>query len=278
MGIVGASALLLSASVAFAEEGSVSAMRVETRDTVKQEVAERAQTVREESKKKLEATREEVKVRTEAAREETKKKMEASREEMKTRIETAREESKQRMETKREETKQRLSEIKDKKKQEMAERIAAQFDKINSTWTDRFVEKLDRYESIVLKIQKRADTSASVGKDVTMVTTAVKSAQTAIASARTTVAAQAAKTYTLDTSTLTTSAAITTDSGQGELVKALRASFQTMHSALFKDLFALRDGPMTEVRKTVEAALSALKQVPKVDDDDTVIATSTANQ
>ena len=276
IGVAGATvALLLSASVAFAEETQVGIeQRTDAREEAKakieaqrEEAKKKIEIQREEAKKRMEITREEAKTRMETAREVAKQKMETQREEAKQKMETARENAKAKMETKREEAKQRLSDIRDKKKQELALKLANQFEELNKKWTDHFTQQLGRLGEILLKIQERADTAASNGKDVTAVSTAIKSANTAIDSARTAVVAQASKTYTLDVSSVTTTVATTTTNGQDELMRGLRTQFQNLHKTLFKDLFALRDGAMKDARKAVQDALQTLSKVPNVDDD-----------
>ena len=59
-------------------------------------------------------------------------------------------------------------------------------------------------------------------------------------------------------------------------MQSLRKSFQTLHSSLFKDLFALRDGAMKDARGAVQNALQTLGTIPGVDEDDTT-ATTTPN-
>lgn len=250
--------ILLSASVAFAESNDSATTVTETRNVK----VETAKAKREEAKTNAGVIREETKANVKAKREEMKERMETAREEAKERMEAVREEAKERMETKREEAKQRLSDIRDKKKQQMAERLAEQFDNLNKKWTDNFIQQLDHYGAILLKIQERADIAATNGKDITATNSAIQSANTAIDTARTAVIAQAAKTYTLDASSVTT-----TSSGQDELIKGLRTAFQDLHKTLFNDLFALRDGVMKNARAAVQGALQTLSQIPKVDDD-----------
>lgn len=290
----GVAAMLMSVPIAFAQEDdatSVTGVRpIITRpvasttrsvkvEAVREEAKTRAETAREEAKQKMETQREEAKTRMENAREEAKTRMETAREVAKTKMETQREEAKQKMETKREETKtrmeaqrektkQRVADIRDKAKQEMATKIADQFDNLNKKWTDRFTEQLGRLGEILLKIQERADIASTNGKDITATNTAIQSANTAIDNARTAVVAQAAKTYTLDTSSIATTVATTTTNGQDELMKGLRTQFQNLHKTLFKDLFALRDGEMKRADTAVRSALKTLSQIPKVDDDD----------
>lgn len=206
--------------------------------------------------------------------------MEAARADAKARMEAARTDAKARMTAQREKAAKRLAEVQDKIKQQTAERIAEQFGKTNEKWTNHFLQLLERYDAIMEKIQERASIAASAGNDVTGVTSAIQSATDAIANARTLVVAQAAKTYVLDASTVTTVFATTTPNGQAELIKSLRSSFQTMHKNLFKDLFALRDGAMADARKAMQNAHQALSAIPSVDedeDDDEENATSTSS-
>ncbi|TSC71173.1 MAG: axoneme-associated protein mst101 [Parcubacteria group bacterium Gr01-1014_49] len=308
IGIIGSvAALLLSAGIAFAEESTantdavvpvaasrpaVAPIRVEVKkaaqeraEDLRKEAQKRVETAREEAKTLLETKREEAKAVMETKREEAKKLMETKREEAKALMEKKREEAKTLMETKREEAKslmeakrekaeKRLSDIKDKAKQEVAQRLAKQLEELNSRWTDRFMDTLDRYVSVLQKIQNRADIAADAGKDVVATTAAIQSANTAIETARASVIAQAAKTYVLDTAAITTTTATTTDKGQSELMKNLKTAFQNIHKTLFKDLYALRDGQMTDARKAVQSALQTLGKIPGVNEGSS--ATSTA--
>lgn len=276
--------MLLSAPIAFAEEDSragVTAVRpvlaprpvATTTRPAAGELKERAQVIRDETRAKMEVVREESKVRLDAARADTKSKMEAAREEAKTKIEAKREEMKTKMEAQREKAKQRLSDIRDKKKQEMAAKLADQFDSLNKKWTDHFTEQLGHLGDVLLKMQERADIATTNSKDTTATNAAIQSAKTAIATAQTAVTAQAAKTYVLNVSAVTTTAT-TTDTGQEDLMKGLRTQFQSLHKTLFSDLTALRDGAMKNARKAVQDALQTLSTIPRVDDD-TVASTTT---
>lgn len=270
IGVVGsAAALLLSATVAFAEERSAN-----SEQSVKAEIEVKAVSTAQKE------VREAAKARLETEREDAKQRVETAREEAKTRIEAVREEAKTRVEAKREKAAQRVAEIQDKTKQKLAEKLANQFERLNKTWTDHFMNLLDRYDEIVLKMRSRASAAAGNGRDVTAADAAIQLAETAIGTARTAVVAQAAKTYALDTTTINMTAATTTPSGQGELMKGLRTAFNDLHKTLFKDLFALRDGSMRDARAAVQNALQELGKVPKVDDDndDDATATTTANQ
>lgn len=278
MSIVGASALLLSASVAFAEEGPANtAQRVEA-NTVRAVAATTTRATTQVRQEVQTTAKQAALEKMQTAREEAKKKMQTAREEAKTRVEASREEAKVRMEAQKEKAEARLMDIQDKKKQQLAGKVAVQFEKLNKTWTDHFLKLFERYDEILQKMRDRAGVAAEKGKDVTAANAVIEAAGTAIESARNAVVAQAAKTYTLDTSIITTSTeATTTPAHQEELMKGLRTAFQTLHSALFKDLFALRDGVMKDARGAVQNALQSLGKIPKVDDDNET-ATSTANQ
>lgn len=190
------------------------------------------------------------------------------------RLQTVRAEVRSRVDTEREKVSRRLADIQDKAKQEVAQRLAGQFDRLNETWTDHFMQQLDKYDALVRKIQARADAAQSAGEDVARTTAAIQSATSAIGTARTAVTAQAAKTYALASPTIP-AAATSTANGQQKIMQSLRKSFQTLHTALFKDLFALRDGPMKNARGAVQAALQTLGGTPGTDEKN---ATSTAKK
>lgn len=173
----------------------------------------------------------------------------------------------------RENARERLAHIRDKVKQRLAQRLSAQFDHVNKVWTDHFTKELDRYDAVLQKIQDRANRAALHGKDVAATNAAVQTAKAAIASARAAVQAQAAKSYTLDLSPANTSTATSTDDGQ--VMQEFRAAFQALHTQLFHDLFALRDGPMKDAHKAAQNALQTLKQIAGIDNEH---ATSTASE
>ncbi len=168
------------------------------------------------------------------------------------RMKEVRNEALTRIENQKDKIENRINDIKDKVKQEIAKNLAKQFDNINSTWTDKFMNQLDRYDSVLVKIASSTSSTAST-------TLAIQSAKTAILNARTAVVAQAAKIYALDPSIIPATAT-STPSGQEKIMKSIRASFQNLHKALFKELFALRDGLMKDARNAVQKAIKTLKQ------------------
>lgn len=281
IGIVGSTAaLLIAAPIAFAEGQSTTdqvdpairpekvrpieapKVRAELRET--KELKDRAPEMGRLEKKAGFAnasTTQNIKERAEAAKE---------------RMEAAREEAKKRVEAQREKAEQRVSEIKDRAVQQRAHTISKQFANINKRWTDHFMDLLDRYDAILKKVEDRAAIAASSGKNTASTTPAIQAARTAIDSARTAVIAQAAKVYELNTSTSTaitapvtasTTTATSTNGGQAALIQNLRSAFKTLHEQLFKDLFALRDGPMLNARKAVQTAVQSLVRIPGINDD-----------
>ncbi|MDP1690273.1 MAG: hypothetical protein Q8L52_03690 [bacterium] len=250
VGIIGAVALLFSASVAFAEaKPAVTTQRegvrtAEVRAEVRSEGARAATPTRGES--------EQVRARVASTSQE--------------RIQVIRDEAQVRVKAVKEKATQKLADIQDKQRQQQAQKIATRFDNLNTTWTNNFAQLLDRYGVIVQKMEARSVIAAAAGKDVTAANAAIQAAVTSIATAQAAVVAQAAKTYVPDTSTVSVTTAVTTAKGQEDLMRGLKTSFQNLHSTLFKDLFALRDGPMTSARKAVQNALQALGKVPGVDE------------
>ncbi|MFI5260471.1 MAG: hypothetical protein ACHQU0_01590 [Candidatus Paceibacteria bacterium] len=190
-------------------------------------------------------------------------------------IQALREAAQNRVQAVRTKAEQHLTEIQDKAKQQEALKLAGQFQTINTAWTDKFVKTLNSYDAILQKAQVRASIAATGGKDISTTTAAILAANNAIATARLAVAAQVAKTYTLATSTAALPTATTTPKSQGDLMKALRASFNNLHQALFKDLFALRDGPMTAARKAVQAAVQTLGKIPGIEEGNHATSTAT---
>lgn len=296
-----AASLLLSAGAAFAEEGSVNATpsaktTVEgsapaaIRAEAEKAARERVKAANAAKKAEIEKTAREAKERVKAAKESaadarkaiattTRADIREIKQTAKERVEAVREEAKERVKQEREKTKERLGDIQDKKRQQLAQKITEQFENLNKTWTDEFAKKLDRFNTMLQKMETRAATAAANRKDVTAANAAIQLAKNIVITTQASVAAQAAKTYVPDASSLITGVATTTSQGQEELTKALRASFRVLHSALFRDLFALRDGPMTVARRAVQDALTALSRVPGVDEKATTATTSaTANQ
>lgn len=192
------------------------------------------------------------------------------------RVQAVREEAQARVSAERAKVAERLANIRDTAKQQMAQRLATQFGELNSKWTAHFAQLLDRYDALLTKVQDRANVAAGNGKDITAVTAAITSARTAIADARTAVTAQAGKTYELASSAISASATGAAN-GQSQLMQNLRQSFKDLHQSLFKDLTALRDGPMKNARAAVQVAIRTLGQIPGVDDDRAAPPTQTSD-
>ncbi len=254
VGIIGVvAAFLLSTSVAFAQESG----------------ADRATNVPARAQVEIEKAAREMMEKNERLRV---KAMNASM--AGERVQAVREGAQERAKVEREKAKERMKDIRDEKRQEKMQKFSTQLENLNERWTNKFAEQLDRLSAVVKKMESRAATAAANGKDVTAANAAIQIAKNVIQTAQTGVTAQTAKTYTLDLSTITTTTDASTSKGQGELMKGLKDSFQTLHKTLFKDLFALRDGPMTVARKAVQDAHQTLSKISGVDESTATSATS----
>ncbi len=169
---------------------------------------------------------------------------------------------------------ERISAIKEKVKQQLAQNLVSLFNRLNQVWTQHFSQLLDRYAAILQKIQDRTTAAAYAGKNITATNSAIQAAQATITSARASVATQAAMIYTPDLSATSTpvTAATSTPQDQEQIMQSLKDAFQTLRQKLFSDLFALRDGPMTNTRSAVQNALKTLEQISGINQ---VNATST---
>ena len=177
---------------------------------------------------------------------------------------------------------ERIAQIRDQQKQRLAQNLSGQFDHLNQVWTKHFAEVLDRYITILQKIQDRANFAATEGQNITTTNAAIQAAQAAITTAQNGVAAQAAKSYELTlsaavTGVTATSTATSTPVAQAQLIQEIRTSAQSLRSELFKDLFALHNGPMLNARTAMQNALQTLSQIPGVDAGNatSTVATST---
>ncbi|MDO8493639.1 MAG: hypothetical protein Q7S19_03805 [bacterium] len=237
IGIAGSvTALLLGATSVLAVERSTSTSKIRP--------------IVEERREAVRAIKEEVKVTKQEAREDIKNNTEKAR---------------AKVADVRAKAKERLADIKDKQKQQLATRLAEQIEKANKTWTDHFTDVLNHLNSVLKKVEDRTAKAKAKGADTTSTDTAIASAKTVIVSARAAVSTQAIKTYVADTSTITTTSATSTEKGQGQLMKGLKAAYQTVHKQLFSDLKALRDGLMKDARKAVNDAVATITKIPKAE-------------
>jgi hypothetical protein len=176
---------------------------------------------------------------------EVKPEMQAVRE----KLEGVKKEAQDKMQAIRADFKAKLSQVKDEKKKQTAENLHERLGTLNEKWTMHFGDVLDKYAEVLKRVESRRDKVQAAGKDTAAVNAALQAAQAAITRARTTVEVQAAKTYEVT---------VTTD-------VQLRAAFQTAHTALKKDLMALRDGAMRDAREAVQKAIQSLRAIPDVD-------------
>lgn len=180
-------------------------------------------------------------------------------------------EAQEQIKQKQEDLRSRIAEIKDEKKKKAAEKILNQFDHINRVSTDHFLSVLDRMDAVLQKIKSRAEKATSAGKDLTAAKQAIQKAEQSIKIAREAVIAQAAKTYTINSSVI---AGATADEGKNSIVSKLRERFRELRKQLFDDLTVLRDGAMRSAREAVHAVAEALAKVPNVDKEPTASPTN----
>ncbi len=162
----------------------------------------------------------------------------------------------------RERVQRHIRAIQSRVKQQLVKRLIERFNNLNEVWTNHFSKLLDRYGTILQKIQDRSDAEASNGKNVTAVNAAIQSAQTIIVDAHTAIAAQKIKVYTLDIPSVSSPSSVSATStlvGQKRIMQGFRAAFEILHNQLFGDLSALRLGSMVEVRGAVRNALHVLE-------------------
>jgi chromosome segregation ATPase len=155
------------------------------------------------------------------------------------------------MEQNRDEFREKLAEIKDDRKQKVAENLADRFSSINDKWVTHWNSVLDRLSEILAKVDARADTLASEGKDVSAVKTAISAAETAISGAEEAINEQAGKIYEFE---------IDTEENLGQNVKAAIAEF---HEDLRSVQTLIKDA-----REAVGGAIRALKNVVGSEQDE----------
>lgn len=161
-----------------------------------------------------------------------------------------------------------MSEIRDMQKQRIAQQIDKQITDLNKTWTDHFTNVLNQLEMVLQKIQTRTDKAKTKGRDTSAVDAAILTARTEIQVARDAVTVQAAKTYIIDITAVTTGTTTPTAStpkDQEQIMKNLRTQFRAVKDQLQKDLMTLRDGVVKDARSSVQNSLKVLSQVPGVD-------------
>ena len=190
---------------------------------------------------------------------------------MNVKMKQARQSAQEKIKQKQENLQKKVAEIKDVKKKEAANKILEQFNRINRVQTDHFSQILNRFDVILQKIKSRAEKATSAGKDLTAAKQAIQKAEQSIKIAREAVIAQAAKTYTIDSSVIAGAAA---DEGKNSIVSKLREKFKELRKQMFDDLAALRDGAMKTARGDVHGVAQALTKVPNVDKEPSANSTN----
>ncbi|MEK7465762.1 MAG: hypothetical protein AAB631_03245 [Patescibacteria group bacterium] len=226
-----------------------------------QNLREEIKNTREDAKKAFEAKREEMKQVFEAKREEMKKAFEVKREEFKFKMETVREEAKKKIENAREKLKEKVRELRDTRREEVVNRVDENLGKLNTRWTDHFLDVLDQVGEVLVRIKARTDDVASRGINVADVRTAITVADTAIQNAQAAVKAQSGKTYPITWTASTTPAVV-------------KDAVQAARDALRKDLEATRT-VVQGARDAVHTAAVALAKARGAENPLVVIPTST---
>lgn len=251
--IVSSVVLFLVTGLSLAQEGKMDSQNRNSSKNIRENVKEKRQEVKTTDKEKkqevgteVKETREEIKIRTREATQKFKKDLEQKREELKTKVEQKKDELKTKVETKREELKQRLEKIKDEKKKQAVERIDRHMDALNDRMLKHYVNVLDKLSEVLVRISERADRAEERGVDVSVVRTAIDTANGAITAAKSAVETQSGKTYTIQVGTEST----------------LKVDVGKARQALHNDLVAVRS-TVKAAHEAVRNAATTLAQLPR---------------
>jgi len=226
-------------------------IRIDARDN-RIEVRDGAQQVRIEA-------RADAKARIETKRGEFQEKRSMLRIESKEMREGKMAEAKEMRETKRAELKAKLGIVKDERKQKSVLKIEESIAKLNTNITTRLTELLNKVDDVLVKLSTRADEREVAGVDVSVVRSAIVSAESSIAAVRTSIENQIGQVYTL---TVSTEANLRAD--VGETRKALHADLQGLKAE------------MKSAHESVRAVAKALKDLPRPTVETSIDANATA--
>ena len=164
-------------------------------------------------------------------------------------VSSARAEAEKRIEAKKIELKEKLIKIKDEKKKQVVEKIEVQLNEINTRLVANLTDAVSKIETILARIEARAETLGAKGVDVTAVRKAVADGKISIESAHAAIKEQAGKVYSV-------SDVITAETKLKQDIGALRKK-------IGDDLKTVKE--LVKVAKdSVRAASAAL---PKMDSD-----------
>lgn len=118
----------------------------------------------------------------------------------------------------------RLDLLKDERKKEKVATISGKITTFNLNHTNRLADVLDKIQSILDRVSKKAETAKGEGYDTGVLALAIKNAQTAIDAARIAISSQALKQYTIQ---ITSDATIKTN--VGSVVSQFRTDLKAIH-------------------------------------------------
>lgn len=208
---------------------------------------------REEFKKEAGSIRENLKNEIETKREEFKNKVESikeNRELFKKEIETKREEVKIKIEGMKATFKEGLNKIKDEAKKISTEKIANTVELLNTKFTNKFLERIDQIENVMVSIESRISKAENRGVDVANTRIELEKAKTAISEARTAISLQSSKVYEIN---------ITTEA-------TLKAEMKRVRNLFVVDIKALNE-KVKAVHASVRNIATTLAKIPKIDDE-----------
>lgn len=145
---------------------------------------------------------------------------------------------------KREELREKLQTIKDAKKKEVVENLDSKLAMVNNKWVSHWNDMLSRLNSLLEKVDSKAQEFASREIDVILVNAAIESAQARLADAQNAVNSQAGKNYVTQ---------ITTEGKLGTDVKTTTSQFRTDINSTKEKIYL--------ARKAVEEAIKAIKNL-----------------
>ena len=161
-----------------------------------------------------------------------------------TRLQEVRQTVTERRETQRDEFRERLSEIRDTRKRALVENLDKKFNAINERWVTRWTAVVTRLDTLLGKVESRANTLEEDGIDVSRVRSAIAAAETVLDDAQEALRVQADKEYSIT---------LTDEEG-------LRADVGAVAQELRDDLEATKE-IVQDAAQAVRAALGALKDL-----------------
>lgn len=183
-------------------------------------------------------------------REEARKVLEEKKVELKAGVEARKLEARTKLEEKKTALKEKLTAIKDEKKKQIVERVAEKFTAVNEKITEHFGKAVDKMESLLRRIENRANALEDGGANTQVARDAIAKAFTAIEEARVAIRDQAGKTYAV--------------SDILESEETLKGDVSELRQMLNGDLAGVRE-KLTRVKEAIREAVQALGTVKKIE-------------